>query len=150
MILYGIAIKSASRAPMQLVGSAEVNLGQGVVGDWRGKGGFFHKRQVTLISLQQWEEVCKELGQDLPWTTRRANLCISGLEFEPDDVGAIIRIGPSVALEVTGETEPCKRMDEAHPGLKQALASKWRGGVTCKVINAGTIQVNNQVGHSAV
>src|SRR5262249_29685897 len=101
-------------------------------------------------SLQQWEATCKELGTDLSWTTRRANLCISGLEFEPRDVGAIIYIGSNVSLEITGETDPCKRMDEAYQGLRAALKPNWRGGVTCRVIRAGTIQVNNQVKHSDV
>ena len=150
MILHGIALKTAKRGPMEQVSSAEVTVSSGIAGDWRGRGGLLHRRQVTLISLQQWEATCKELGVNLPWTTRRANLCISGLEFEPRDVGAMIYIGPTVALEVTGETDPCRRMDEARQGLRAALMPNWRGGVTCRVVRAGTIQVNNQVGHSAV
>ena len=35
-------------------------------------------------------------------------------------------------LEVTGETDPCERMEEIQPGLFQALAPGWRGGVTCR------------------
>jgi MOSC domain-containing protein YiiM len=48
-------------------------------------------------------------------------------------------------LEVTGETDPCERMEEAQAGLFQALAPEWRGGVTCRVIANGTIHVGMDI-----
>jgi len=36
-------------------------------------------------------------------------------------------------------------MEEAHPGLLRALAPDWRGGVTCRVLQAGAIAVGDRV-----
>ena len=54
--------------------------------------------------------------------------------------GAVLSIG-SVRLEVTGQTYPCVRMEEAHPGLLKALARDWRGGLTCRVVAGGPVAV---------
>lgn len=153
MNLKGIALKHGKREPMKLVDSATITAPLGIMGDWRGDGGPDRIRQVTLLSLEQWMEVCTVLNQNLPWETRRANLCISGLRFGPDNVGRLIYIGSDVELEVTGETTPCKRMDQLHPGLKQALAeenSLWPAGVTCRVIKGGPIHLGDYVGHSDI
>ncbi len=62
----------------------------------------------------------------------------------PTDVGRMIHIGNAI-LEITRETDPCYKMDKAHQGLKEALMSGWRGGVCCKVIQAGTITSGDNV-----
>ena len=150
-VLYGIAIKNAKRAIMREVGRAEITLAAGIVGDCRGHGGLTRARQVTITSLTQWHAACAKLGKDLPWTMRRAGLCVRGFSFGPDDFGAHIYIGPDVELEVTGHTIPCSRMDEAYPGLLNALApdgSGWPAGVTCRVIRGGVINLGNEVRHS--
>src|SRR3989344_744676 len=113
--IVGIAFKEAKRALMREVSSIEITVEDGLKGDFRGKGGITRSRQVTVLSIQQWEQACRELGVSLPWHTRRANLCVDGLTFGPEDVGKILCIGTTVELEITGETEPCKRMDEAQP-----------------------------------
>src|SRR5262249_12292836 len=78
---------------------------------------------------------------DLPWTTRRANLLVEGVEL-PHAAGGILRIGP-VRLEVTAQTYPCARMEEAHAGLLSALAKAWRGGGTCRVLEGGPIALGD-------
>ena len=70
---------------------------------------------------------------------------ISGYEFSAADVGKIISIGAELKLQITGETDPCKKMEMAHTGLEQALTPDWRGGVTCRVIQAGLIQPDDSV-----
>ena len=143
--IVGIALKEAKRALMREVPSIEITVDKGLNGDFRGKGSITRSRQVSVLSLQQWEYACKELGVLLPWHTRRANLCVDGLTFGPEDVGKIICIGTTVELEITGETEPCKRMDEAYSGLKDALSIEWRAGVTCRVRKGGTVYLNSSV-----
>jgi MOSC domain-containing protein YiiM len=136
-----IARRSDAGSPMQEVFSAEVSLQDGIAGDFKGKPG---ARQITILSKESWIKACDELGVDLPWTTRRANLLIKGFEFLPTDVGRTIHIG-DVILEITGETDPCWKMDKAHEGLKDVLMPSWRGGVCCKVLQPGTIKTGDNV-----
>lgn len=138
--LLGIAIRAKKRAEMQLLQSAQVSLEKGVANDFRGKPG---KRQVTVLTQEGWQAACAEADVDLPWTERRANLLIAGLDLE-DSAGAVIRIG-AVKLLITRETDPCQRMEETQPGLYQAMAKAWRGGVCCQVLEAGQIVVGDEV-----
>ena len=69
--LVGIARREKKRAPMETLERAEVSDQTGVAKDLRGKPG---KRTVTIISARAWREVCTELGQYVPWTTRRAKV----------------------------------------------------------------------------
>jgi len=48
-------------------------------------------------------------------------------------------------LQITRETDPCKRMEEAQSGLMKALAPDWRGGACCRVINGGSIALGYAV-----
>ncbi len=138
--LLGIAVKTQRKGPISLHDEAMLSIHSGVVGDWRGKPG---KRQVTVMSLADWQAACGELGLELPWQTRRANLLVDALPLH-QSAGAHIVLGEAV-LEVTGETDPCERMEEAQPGLFQALLPQWRGGVTCRVIANGVIRVGMAV-----
>lgn len=138
--ITGIARRSASRAPMELISSCKVTCDHGVERDLRGKPG---KRQVTLLSRSAWRQACQELDQEgLAWTTRRANLLIEGLEFGPEDVGAIVTVG-ELRMKITRETDPCERMDEQVPGLTAALTPQWRGGVCCRVIQDGAVRLGD-------
>ena len=75
---------------------------------------------------------------------RRANLLIDGVEFDASFVGKRVRIGEA-ELEITEETDPCSRMDAQHAGLTAALEPEWRGGVCCKVLKGGDIQIGDRV-----
>jgi len=138
--LAGIARRDKKRGDMQELRSAEVTTESGVTGDSRGKSG---KRQVTVISAEDWSAACAEVDSELSWTTRRANLLVEGIDL-PQQPGAIIAIGP-VRLEITMETDPCNRMDEQCEGLRAALAPDWRGGVCCRVLAGGEIRVGDAV-----
>ncbi|PST89281.1 MOSC domain-containing protein [Photobacterium jeanii] len=141
MELLAIAKREKSRAPMEEMQHAKVTTAEGVVGDFRGKPG---KRQVTVLSLDSWQDACQQVDTDLPWTLRRANLLVRGVRFSEQNVGDVIQIG-DLKLEITRETDPCPRMDEQHQGLTQALRSEWRGGVCCRVIEDGEIKVGDAV-----
>jgi MOSC domain-containing protein YiiM len=144
--LIGIAHRPARRAPMQTVDSALIEAGGGVEHDHKGKK--FPRRGVTLLAREAWEAALADLAttgnaDDLPWTTRRANLLIEGVEL-PRALGGVVRIGPAV-LEITYPTTPCKRMDEAREGLVRALYPEWRGGVTCRVLEGGRVAIGDSV-----
>lgn len=138
--LVGIAIREESRAAMRELQRVAVSTSDGLQGDFRGRPG---KRQVTVLSSQDWQQACGELGRDLPWTVRRANLMIDGLRFA-GTTDATLRIG-QVVLRVCGETDPCQRMDEQADGLQSALRPDWRGGACCRVVRGGVIELGDEV-----
>ncbi len=119
---------------------AWVTREHGVAGDFRGSPGW---RQVTVLSREAWQATCEELAVDLDWTTRRANLLVTGIDLVRA-TGQGLQIGDLV-LEVTGESRPCERMDEAHDGLRVALQREWRGGVCCRVVTPGRIRPGDPI-----
>lgn len=138
--LLGVAKRAKKRAEMQLMQNASVTLDKGVADDFRGKPG---KRQVTVLTREGWQAACDAARVELPWTTRRANLLIEGLDLRQSQ-GRVLKIG-DVRLLITKETDPCERMEEASQGLFEALAVDWRGGVCCRVLQAGDINVGDKV-----
>jgi MOSC domain-containing protein YiiM len=150
MILNGIAIKPVKNGPMSPVKNGFITS-TGLEGNYYGTLRNFAQsnRQVTVISLGQWLEALWLLTVDnlslYPWYLRRANLCVTEHLFGPSDVGKTLMIGTDAALEITGETEPCERMEKILPGLKAALTPAWRGGVTCRVLRAGAIRATDTV-----
>lgn len=140
--LAGIAYKTAKRGVMNQVFCANVTVERGVENDIFGRPG---KRQVTVLSKEQWQIACQQINSDLDWLTRRANLLVSGYQFSASDVGKVIQVGDDLQLVITGETDPCKKMELAYSGLEHALTPDWRGGVTCKVKRPGLIQQDDIV-----
>ena len=100
-------------------------------------------RQVTIIADSPWQAACAEVGKDLPWTTRRANLLVRGVELQ-NTAGVKLRIG-EVLLEITGELAPCQLMETACAGLRAALTPQWRGGVSCRVVAGGPLKIGDPV-----
>jgi MOSC domain-containing protein YiiM len=138
--LVGIARRARRLAPMQETGEGVISVAAGLAGD--SKGARFPQRQVTLLAREAWAAAVAEAGNPaLPWTARRANLLLEGVEL-PRGRGSIVQIGP-VRLEVTGQTYPCSRMEEARPGLLRVLARDWRGGLTCRVLEGGAIRLGD-------
>jgi MOSC domain-containing protein YiiM len=56
----------------------------------------------------------------------------------------LLRIG-EIILEITGECDPCSRMEEISPGLRAALTPGWRGGRLARVIHGGHIAVGDAI-----
>lgn len=139
-ILLDILVRDASRAPMQHRDEVEVSLQTGLEGDYRGTQ---ESRQVTVVVQEAWEAALKDLGKDVPWSARRANLLVDGFNLESTS-GQTLHIG-DITLRITGETTPCPRMEEACAGLQNALAPEWRAGVTCTVVEGGKIKVGDSV-----
>jgi MOSC domain-containing protein YiiM len=137
--LLDIAIRERSRAPMQRCDSISISRDAGLEGDFRGRA---RDRNVTVLGREGWQAACADLGSEVAWTTRRANLLVEGLELE-HSTGARLEIG-EVALEITGECDPCARMEEQVAGLRGALEPNWRAGVQCRVLEPGRIQVGDR------
>ena len=138
--LLGIAIRLADSRKMQELTTGSISVESGLEGDKRSRPG---RRQVTLMSLSDWQLACEEVGVSLHWTTRRANLLVDELPL-CETTGKLLQLG-DVVLEITGETDPCAKMETACPGLYQALKPRWRGGVTCRVISGGNFRCGDSV-----
>ncbi|MPZ19378.1 MAG: MOSC domain-containing protein [Luteitalea sp.] len=137
--LEHIWIKRVRLGPMDSATSCRLIAGRGIVGN-ANQGG---KRQVTILSQAAWETVVEQLGHAVGPAMRRANLFVSGVDLESSR-GRILRVG-SCRLLVHGETRPCERMEQAHPGLRAALQPSWRGGVFAEVLDDGKISVGDSV-----
>ena len=55
-----------------------------------------------------------------------------------------LRVG-EVVLEVTGQCDPCQRMETAVAGLRAALETDWRAGVMCVVVSEGSVAIGDVV-----
>lgn len=140
--LVGIARRAERLVPMEEVEYAVITSAAGLEGDH--KGNKFPDRQITVLSVEAWRLAAHDAGKpDLHWTNRRANLLVEGV-FLPRAAGGVLQAG-EVLLEVTNQTVPCKRMDDALPGLRKALHPDWRGGVTCRVRQGGLIKMYDPV-----
>ncbi len=101
------------------------------------------KRQVTLVDRDAWEEMTSEMGVEVDPSQRRGNLLLSGISLRKTE-GQILRIGDT-RLRIAGETRPCKRMEAACKGLREAMKPNWRGGVYGEVLAGGRIWVGDRV-----
>lgn len=137
--LDAIWLKPAHREPMRGSETARLVPGEGIDGN-ADRGG---RRQVTLIQREVWETLRAELGPDLPFTARRANLLVSGVALAHTTGRSLVIGGTRIRIE--GETRPCGRMDQEFPGLQTALIPDWRAGAYGVVVDGGPIAVGDAV-----
>ena len=132
-------VKRGKQGVMDPVDVAQLDPGRGIRGN-ANRGG---RRQVTIISAERWKAICDGLAADLPPSTRRANLMVSGLDLEKTR-GRILRVG-AARLRINGETRPCWQMEEAHAGLQAAMDPHWGGGAFAEVLDGGEIRIGDTV-----
>ncbi len=137
--IEAIAVRTVKNGPMKELSQVEAQAGGGVDGDLPSP----LDRGITLLSADQWEQVTLELDRDLPWHTRRANVLVSGPGLGRL-IGQEIQVG-SVRVGVTGETKPCKLMDQLCPGLRAALTPDCRGGVLGRITQSGTLAIGDEI-----
>ena len=122
--LLAIYLRPAARLPVRAVQSVHAIANVGLDGDHAVSG----RRQVTLLARESWQDACRELGQDVDPSVRRANLLVAGINLA-DCLGKTLRVGP-VTIDVLGETRPCELLDDhGRIGLYAALRRERRGGV---------------------
>jgi len=137
--LVAIFLKRFHGGLMDSRETAELLPGIGLKGN-ADRGG---RRQVTLVSIERWQELMRQVGGDLGPGARRANLVLSDVNLE-NSRGRVLCIGSS-RLRIAGETRPCEQMEQAIPGLQQAMRARWGGGAYAEVLTAGAIAVGDEV-----
>jgi MOSC domain-containing protein YiiM len=132
---------------METVGHVAVTTAEGVHGDFRGglaSSKPSRRRQVSLIEADCVTAAIAEAGAVIDWSDCRRNLLVQGLRI-PRAEGTRVQVGKSLVLEITGECDPCERMDALHEGLRAALTPDWRGGFLGRVIEDGEIAVGDEI-----
>ncbi len=130
-------IKRVRRRPMDPVERAAARAGAGLEGN-ADQGG---RRQVTLLDVARWSDAEAELGAQVPFTARRANVLTEGIDYL-ESRGRVLALG-GVRVRIRGNTRPCERMDEARAGLRSALAPEWRAGAYGELLDDGEIAVGD-------
>lgn len=138
-VLRALWIKRMRRGPMDAVDRAVLVADRGIEGNANQNG----RRQVTIIEEEVWQQLMARLGGTLDPSSRRANVMISGLRLAGSR-DRLLRIGECV-IDIRGETRPCERMDEALPGLREAMKPDWAGGVFGTIVRGGVIRVGDPV-----
>jgi MOSC domain-containing protein YiiM len=137
--LIGIARVRELGASLEQLTNAAISVERGIEGDARGEK---RGRQVTVLFRDGWEDACRDVGAELQWVTRRANLLLANLE-RPREAGGFLRVGDA-ELQITMETRPCDLMERSYTGLRSALQPDWRGGVCCVVRRGGEIKLGDR------
>ena len=137
--LESIWIKRARRGPMDPHETARAVPGAGLEGN-ADQGG---KRQVTILSAEAWAAASGSVDGEPDPVLRRANLLVSGVDLKQSR-GKTLE-GGEVAIQIHGETRPCRLMDESHPGLREALDPDWRAGAYGQVVTGGEIRLGDPV-----
>lgn len=135
--VVAIWLKRFKGGPMDPVAEALAVEGRGLENN-ANQGG---RRQVTIIDEDRWREAQQEVGVDVDPRARRANVMLRGIDLEKTN-GQLLRIGDCV-VRIYGETRPCEKMDDAQPGLRNALKPHWRAGANGEVVAGGTIRVGD-------
>ena len=137
--IEGLWSKRAHRGPMDPLREATLVAGQGM----SGSVGRSRRRHITILAREAWNVATAFLDDAPEPECRRANVLVSGIELAHTR-GRILRVG-ECRIVVGGELTPCERMDEASPGLRDALRPDWRGGVFGEVLDGGVVRIGDPV-----
>tara|TARA_B100001105_G_scaffold82045_1_gene65073 strand:- start:612 stop:1004 length:393 start_codon:yes stop_codon:yes gene_type:complete len=123
---------------MKEVAQANFITGQGMQGDRHLRSdGLRAKRQVLIMDVETLNHFGLEPGQV------RENVTLEGLDLSTISAGDRVSLGADVVLEITGDCEPCARMDEIRPGLKEEIDGKR--GVLAFVEKGGVVSIGSEV-----
>jgi len=130
-------LATSSGQPMCRVETARALEQRGLEGDRhaaRRKGG---KRQVLLLESRAHTELGLAPG------ALKENVVVDGLPLESLPVGQRLRLGAEVVLELTGECEPCRKLNALRPGLMKE--AKGRRGQLARVLVGGRVKEGDGV-----
>lgn len=137
-----IGLSPGREQPIEVVESAAVEVGTGLVGDHHAAGGN-SRRQVTLIQAEHLPVIAALSDREaVDAGDLRRNLVVSGINLLSLKKRRF-QVG-DVVLEGTGPCAPCSRMEQTvGSGGYQAL--RGHGGITTVVVSGGTIRIGDEV-----
>lgn len=137
-----IGLSPAPRAAPHAVAEVEALAERGLDGDHHALRRAGSRRQVTLIQAEHLRAVAAELARPVAPELCRRNLVVEGLELRSCH-GRVLQVG-AARLEISGDCEPCARMEE-NLGPGGLAAMKDRGGLTARVLRGGRIRIGDAV-----
>lgn len=139
-VVAWIGVRPARRAPMLAVDEATLDPASGLHGDrYAGSSGV---RQVTVMAWEHLDAIASFMGAPVSPDQLRRNVLVRGVNLHA--VGdRPFRLGGAL-LQATGECHPCSRMEDTlGPGGYNAV--RRHGGITARVLEAGTVRVGDAV-----
>lgn len=140
-----IIVRADPRRPAHRIDVTRALAGIGLADDRLGRRGQaeLSTRQVTLIQHEHLPVIAALAGvATVDATALRRNLVVSGINLVALK-NARVRVGDAL-LEIVGPCQPCSRMEEA-VGLGGYAAMRGHGGMTARVVEAGSIRVGDVV-----
>jgi hypothetical protein len=131
--VVGLHRTPRTKLPPERIDVAVLRADWGVEGDRHARPG--SSRQVVLTQREVLDELRLKAG------TIREQLTIDGAGSLA--AGDVLRIGPSVRLELTRPRVPCRVMDSIRPGLRAEL--EGRGGWCARVLAGGEVRCGDEV-----
>jgi MOSC domain-containing protein YiiM len=141
--LTWIGLRPERKVNMVSVNSTIAVEGMGLEGDHRMGKTFGSGRQVTIISEEYLQQISHYLGGKTvyPATLRRnlmiKNVNLTALRYQTFQIGEAL-------FEAGALCHPCSRMEGAL-GKGGVAAMMGHGGLCCKIIKGGKIQVGDSV-----
>ncbi len=146
--LEHILLRPARHAEINSVSNVQAEVGRGLMGDYRSERAprDSAKRQVTLIQAEHLPVIAALAGVALEPTALapllRRNLVVAGINLlalkdKRFSVGEVV-------LEGSGLCAPCSQMEDAL-GTGGYNAMRGHGGITARVLVAGTLRVGDDV-----
>ncbi len=133
-IVQNLFLKEKHGQPVTAVQDLLAESGMGFVGDVSfGR----NKRQVLFIEQETLDEFGLVPGQV------KENVTVKGQPLAGLAVGTQILAG-EVLFEVVGDCAPCQFIESMRPGLEEAM--RGRRGTLCRVLDGGTLRVNDVIG----
>jgi MOSC domain-containing protein YiiM len=112
----------------------------GIEGDYR--SGKYIDGQVTLVEAEAMDEASRRLGYEISGGASRRQIMVKGISLN-QLIGYRLRLGP-IVVEGEALCRPCNKMEQRiGAGAKEALDGK--GGIRCRVIKGGSLQVGDNV-----
>lgn len=94
------------------------------------------KREVLFASKQHLDALGVEPGRI------RENLTVEGADVHEWPIGQLVSLGEA-EFEITMVCDPCERMDEIRPGLREQIDGKR--GMLARVVRTGEVAAGDEI-----